>query len=432
MEGLFIKLLNNSLSASWLVLAVFLLRPLLRKAPKNISCLLWGLVGLRLILPVRLESRFSLVPSAVTVSPNIIYANNPVIDSGISPLNQLINPILSESFRAVPHASANPLQIWLYIAAVLWLCGIAALLLYSLVSYLRLKRTVAKAVVLEDGVWQCAGIGTPFVLGLLNPHIYLPVGLPEKDLPFVLAHERAHIKRKDPWLKFLGFLLLSLYWFNPLLWAAYALLCRDIELACDEAVLRSEGTEIKKAYSEALLHCGMDRKHAVAGPVAFGENGIRQRIKSILRYKKPALWIVIAAGAICAALALCFLTDPAGLRLNLEQNPISAAESVDLRLSTPYEREMNPAQLEELSSRLGLLGSSRKSAQYESMTSVYRITATLENGEVLLISGYSANEDFVDIQYGGTRYVSEDADFNAYVNGFCIGADTEEASRAGE
>lgn len=431
MEGIFIKLLNNSLAASWLVLAVLLLRPLLKKAPKNISCLLWGLVGLRLILPVRLKSAFSLIPSAMTVSPDIVYAKSPVIDSGISSLNRAINPVISETFRAVPHTSANPLQIWLFIAAVLWLCGAAALLLYSLISYLRLKKGVAAAVVLEDDVRQCAGISSPFVLGLFRPRIYLPTGLSEEDTPFVLAHERAHIKRRDHWLKFLGFLLLSFYWFNPLLWAAYALLCRDIELACDEAVLRSQGAGIKKAYSAALLHCSVSRRRVAACPVAFGEAGIKQRIKSVLRYKKPALWSVIAAGSVCAVLALCFLTDPAGLRLDLEENPISAAESVDLRLSEPYEREMSPAQLEELSSRLRLLSGSRKSAQYEGMTSVYTITVSLKDGEDLLINGYSANKDIIDIQYKGTRYVSEDADFNAYVNRFCIGADTEEARRKG-
>lgn len=430
MEELFIKLLNNSLAASWLVPAVLLLRLLLKSAPKKFRCLLWGLVGLRLILPVRLKSPFSLIPSAVTVNPDIVYAKNPVIDSGISALNRAINPVISEAFRAVPHNSANPLQVWFYLAAVLWLCGAAALLLYGLISYLRLRKIVAKAVVLEDGVWQYAGSASPFVLGLFSPRIYLPTGLSEADVPFVLAHERAHIARRDHWVKFLGFLLLSLYWFNPLLWAAYALLCRDIELACDEAVLRRQGPEIKRAYSAALLNCSVSRKSIAACPVAFGETGIRQRIKNILRYRKPAFWLVAAGGLACAGLALCFLTDPAGLRLDLEKDPISAAVSMDLRLSVPYEREMNPAQIGELSSRLRLL-SSRKSAQYEGMTRIYVISVTLESGEELFINGYSANEDIIDIQYKGTRYVPEDADFNSYVNLFCIGADTSEAIKEG-
>lgn len=430
MEGLFIKILNNSMSASWLMLAVLLLRLLLKRAPKKFHCLLWGLVSLRLVLPVRLQSTFSLIPSAVTVSPDIVYAKDPVIDSGISALNRAINPVFSEAFHAVPHNSVNPLQVWLYLAAVLWLCGTAALLLYGLISYLRLRNVVAKAVILEDGVWQYAGSASPFVLGLFSPRIYLPASLAEEDAPFVLAHERAHIARRDHWIKFLGFLLLSLYWFNPLLWAAYVLLCRDIELACDEAVLCRQGPEIKKSYSAALLHCSVSGKGIAACPVAFGETGIEQRIKNVLRYKKPALWLVAAGGLACAGLALCFLTDPVGLRLDWEKDPIASAVSMDLRLSVPYERELSPAQIEELSSRLSLL-SSRKSAQYEGMTRIYVISVTLKSGEELLISGYSANEDIVDIQYKGTRYVPEDTDFNSYVNRFCAGADTVRASEAG-
>lgn len=310
MEKFFLVLLNVSITAGYFVLALLLLRPLLKKAPGYIRCALWGLVGLRLMLPFSLKSALSLIPSRETISPDMLYAARPIIDSGIGSVDRSLNPVISESFAASPVASVNPLQVWAYAGSLLWLAGFCAMLLYAALSYVCLRRRVAEGVLLEKGVKLCAGIGAPFVLGLFRPCVYLPFGLPEGDMAMVLAHERAHIRRRDHWIKPLGYLLLSVYWFSPLLWLAYALLCRDIEYACDEAVLRDRGADIKKAYSTALLNCGMSRRRISACPLAFGEQSVKPRIKNVLSYKKPALWIMIAALSSCAVLAVCFLTDP--------------------------------------------------------------------------------------------------------------------------
>ena len=428
MESLFIKLLNNSISAGWLVLAVLLARQLLKKGPKNLRCALWALVGLRLVLPVRLQSVFSLVPSAVTVSENIMLDPTPAINSGISALDKSVNPVVAASFTPEPWASANPLQILIFAASVVWLAGLAALLLYSAVSWLRLRHRVAESVPLRDYIRLCHQVDSPFVLGMIKPRIYLPFGMDEGSMELVIAHEQAHIHRRDNLTKPLAFLLLAVYWFNPLMWIFYILLCRDMELACDERVLR-ERSGIRKAYASALLLCSVPHRTAAVCPVAFGELGVKQRIKSILNDKKPALWLTAAAVVLIVVLALCFLTDPAGLRFDTKTNPVVSAESVDLRLSEPFIREMNNDQLEELmSARLSRLGKTVKSNEYEGMTPLYFISVVFQDGSSATISGYSANdENMLDIQYKGSRYVVEDQDFAGYVNRFCIGGDMAEA-----
>ena len=430
MESLFIKLLNNSISAGWLVLAVLLARLLLKKGPKNLRCALWALVGLRLVLPVRLQSVFSLVPSAVTVSENIMLDPTPAINSGISALDKSVNPVVAASFTPEPWASANPLQILIFAASVVWLAGLAALLLYSAVSWLRLRHRVAESVPLRDNIRLCHQVDSPFVLGMIKPRIYLPFGMDEGSMELVIAHEQAHIRRRDNLTKPLAFLLLAVYWFNPLMWISYILLCRDMELACDERVLR-ERSGIRKAYASALLLCSVPHRTAAVCPVAFGELGVKQRIKSILNDKKPALWLTAAAVVLIAVLALCFLTDPAGLRFDTKTNPVVSAESVDLRLSEPFIREMNNDQLEELmSARLSRLGKTVKSNEYEGMTPLYFISVVFQDGSSAKISGYSANdENRLDIQYKGGRYVVEDQDFAGYVNRFCIGGDMDEAEK---
>lgn len=428
MESLFIKLLNNSISATWLVLAVLLARLLLKKAPKKYRCALWGLVGLRLALPVRLQSVFSLVPSAVTVSENIMLSPSPAVNSGISALDKAVNPAMAAAFTPEPWASANPLQILLFAASVIWLAGLAVMLLYSAVSWLLLRHRVAESVPLRSNIRLCQKVDSPFVLGMIRPRIYLPLGMDEESRELVIAHEQAHIHRRDNLTKPLAFLLLAVYWFNPLMWLAYILLCRDMELACDERVLR-EKSGIRKAYASALLQCSVPRHPAAVCPVAFGEVGVKQRIKSILDDKKPALWLTAAAVVLIVALALGFLTDPAGLRFDTKENPVVSAESVDLRLSEPFIRQMNTDQLEELmSARLSRLGKTVKSNEYEGMTPIYFISVVFQDGSSAKISGYSANdENMLDIQYKGSRYVVEDQDFAGYVNRFCIGGDMAEA-----
>lgn len=310
MEAVFIKVLNMSISAGWLILAVMLLRLLLKKAPKWISVVLWGLVGLRLVFPFSLQSVLSLIPSAEVISPSIGYAQHPEINSGVSVIDNAVNPTLGTSLAATPMNSVNPMQIVLYLGGLVWVGGIVILLLYGLISYLRLRRKVTEAIPYEKNTWLCDQVKTPFILGVFRPRIYLPSGLNEKETAYVLAHERAHLKRKDHLWKPLGFLLLTVYWFNPLVWVAYILLCRDIEAACDEKVISDMAMAEKKAYANALVSCSMQRRLILACPLAFGEVGVKERVKGVLNYRKPAFWIIVAALIACAVIAVCFLTNP--------------------------------------------------------------------------------------------------------------------------
>ncbi len=310
MDALFLKLLNMSITAGWIVLAVVLLRLLLKKAPKWISCLLWALVGVRLVLPFSFESRVSVVPSVETVPQEIIYAQKPTINSGITYFNNTVNPFISESLAPTPGASVNPIQIVIFIASIAWCIGIAGMLIYALISYLRIKEKVRISAPLRENIYLCDTISAPFILGIIKPNIYLPSTLGEKEAEYVIAHETAHLKRCDHLWKPLGFALLTIYWFNPLMWLAYVLLCRDIELACDEQVIKGMDAEDKKLYSSALLDCSTPRKMISACPLAFGETSVRSRIKNVLSYKKPAFWIIIVAVIACAAASVCLLTDP--------------------------------------------------------------------------------------------------------------------------
>lgn len=310
MDTLFLSLLNRSIAAGWLVLVIVALRLLLRRAPRGFHCTLWGMVAVRLVCPFSLKSALSLLPSAETVPPEILYDPTPTIQTGIESFNAAVNPILSQSMAPNPGDGVNPLQVAVLIAANIWILGAAAMLLYALVSYLRIRRTVATAVRMEDGVYQSEHIASPFLLGLFRPRIYLPCDLTPVQQSCVLAHERAHLRRRDHWWKPLGFFLLTLYWFHPLLWAAYLLLGRDMELACDESVIRHLDLSEKKAYSQALLTCSTPRRTVSACPLAFGEADVKTRIRAVLHYKKPAFWLVAAAVAAVVIAAVCFLTDP--------------------------------------------------------------------------------------------------------------------------
>ncbi len=306
MIDLVLKLLNMSISASWLVLAVILLRVLFRKAPKWISCLLWSIVALRLIIPFSFESVFSLIPSAEVIPQNIATTQTPAIYSGINAVNSTVNPLFTQYITPQTHI----LERILFYASAVWLAGAAALLLYSAVSCWRLHRQVRASMQMGHNLYACDDVESPFIFGVLFPKIYVPSGIDPEQLRYVLAHENAHIKRLDHWWKPLGFLLLTVYWFNPLLWLAYILLCRDIERACDERVITKMDNAGKKGYSEALVACSVHRRMVMACPVAFGEVAVKTRIKGILCYRKPSFWIVLAAAVACTATAVCFLTDP--------------------------------------------------------------------------------------------------------------------------
>lgn len=311
MTELFLSFVNRSITAGWMILPVLCLRWCLRNfRSKDLICILWGLVGLRLALPFSLPSPFSLVPSAQTIPTDIMYTASPAIDTGLSTLNQAVNPMLSASFSPDPAASANPLQIWLALAALIWVIGIALFALYALISLLRLRRRLAEAVPVGDNVWVCDHIASPFLLGLTHPRIYLPSSLDSQTAASVIAHEHAHLVRRDPIWKAIGFVLLALYWFHPLVWVAYILFCRDTELACDARATRDFSPAERKTYAEALLACSLPHAGRSFCPLAFGEIGVKSRIRALLQGKKPSHLLVVVTISIIAILAVCFLTDP--------------------------------------------------------------------------------------------------------------------------
>ena len=310
MADIFLKIVNMSISASWIVLAVLLLRLLLKRAPKWITVLLWGIVAIRLICPFSIESVMSLIPSTETISPEIMMDKTPTINSGVPIINNIVNPVIGESFAPDPIASANPLQILIPVLAIAWIVGIVIMLAYTAISYFRVKSKIGTAVLFRDNIYQSENVNSPFVLGIIKPKIYLPFNMNEQDMEHVIAHENAHIHRKDHWWKPFGFLVLTLHWFNPLMWLGYVLLCRDIELACDEKVVKEFNNVQKADYSQALLTCSVNRRVIAACPLAFGEVGVKNRVKSVLNYKKPAFWVVVAAIIASIAVAVCFLTNP--------------------------------------------------------------------------------------------------------------------------
>ena len=310
MNELFLKIINMSISASWLVLAVLILRFVLKKAPKWINVLLWGIVAIRLICPFSFESTLSLIPSAETIPLNIGMDTTPTINSGISAINNAVNPIISQSNTPMAGASVNLLQITIGIYEYIWIFGMIALALYTAISYWRLRRKVDTAVRYKDNIFQSENVSFPFVLGIIKPRIYLPFKMNGQYLEYVVAHEQAHICRKDHWWKPLGFLLLMIHWFNPLMWLAYVLLCRDIELACDEKVIKELGNEQRGDYTQALVACSINRRMIAACPLAFGEVSVKERVKSVMNYKKPAFWVIIISVIVCVGVAVCFLTNP--------------------------------------------------------------------------------------------------------------------------
>lgn len=393
MSGIFLKLLNLSISASWLVLTVLALRMVLRRAPKWVNVLLWGMVALRLMLPFSIESALSLIPSAETVSPEVVrFDPAPTITSGVTIIDNAVNPSLSESFAAAPLASVNPLYVWTYLAGWVWLIGLAAMLAYALVSYLRLRRRVSASIPLRENIYVCDEVPSPFILGIVHPRIYLPSALDEAQRGSVLSHERAHLARRDHWWKPLGFALLAVYWFNPLMWLAYTLLCRDIELACDERVLRGMDAGQVKAYSSALLACSVPRRMLAACPLAFGEVGVGARVKNALRYKKPAFWVVAASVIVCIVVAVCFLTNPrtdtdaAGL-VGFHREQVTYADVTDENGAQPSNVQLTAEETDAVYALLDTLQYKRlgtASGMQDCYARLYFISTAGERCEVML------------------------------------------------
>ena len=360
MGGVFSKVLNMSIAASWLILAVIVLRLLLRKAPKWIRCILWGIVAVRLICPVSFESTLSLVPNAEDINSAMVRFSgesmaagggptivSPIeidggasmdarsdgivggasmdarsdgivggasmdirsddIDSGV-PVSVRPDGTAAGGHSLAAESRANLPYLWMETGGILWIIGLGCLLGYALIGYLRLRGSVSEAILLRDNIWIGDRVASPFILGMFRPRIYLSSSAEESRMGYMLAHEQAHIRRGDHWWKLLGYLLLAVHWFNPLSWIAYILLSRDMELACDEKVIRGLDEAEKKSYLFALLDCSTQRRMVLACPPAFGEVGVKQRVNAVLDYKKPGFWVVLVSVFVCLIVAVCFLT----------------------------------------------------------------------------------------------------------------------------
>ena len=333
MADVFLRIVNMSISASWIVLVVVIIKRLLKDSPKWIHCALWGIVGVRLVIPFSIESIFSLLPSAKTISKqaSIELAH---FQSGIGFVDIPINNYLKERYMTgittiKPMTSFTSISS---IVSIIWLVGILALIIYSILSYVRLKNKIRTAVVLKDNIYQCETVETPFVLGIMKPRIYLPFAINEQDMEHVISHEMAHVTRKDHWWKALGFYVLTVHWFNPVIWLGYELFCRDIELACDEKVVKDLNQEQRVDYSQALLTCSLKRHTMAACPIAFGEMNVKNRIKSVLSYKKPTVLLMRIGVIICAVIAICFLTNPIGSKYKTIPNTFDIYEGEEYEL----------------------------------------------------------------------------------------------------
>lgn len=363
MDDVFLKLVNLSISASWLILAVLVLRFVLKKAPKWVMPLLWGVVALRLVCLFSIESALSLIPSAETIPSEIVTETREPVLYEQATLDIVTNPTLPSAAEVPVGVSRQQAQVDFNIYSVLWLAGMAALLVHALVSAGKLKRKLATAILLRDNIYESEFVDSPFVFGVVKPNIYLPMHMDEGTAAYVIAHERAHLARRDHWWKVLGYLVLALHWFNPLVWVAYILFCRDIELACDEKVVKGLDGAARADYSQALLSCAAPKRAVAACPLAFGEGNIKMRVKSALHYKKPAFWVAAAAVLAVVIVAVCFLTNPKSERGSLVwAQKLNAADVASIELYVPAEgkaRQYKKLGTEEMAQAVELINSSR-------------------------------------------------------------------------
>ena len=359
MNHIFSTLLTMSIGAAWLILIVILLRLLLKQAPKWVNCVLWGFVALRLVCPFVPESRFSLMPGVFRMqnsygsAADLTLAQTPVSGGNLS--QTVVDGAGAAGLTGIQTGAGAVttgfreewIQQFLSVGSILWLSGVIVMLGYAIYSYLRVRRQVSEAIWLREILWICDQVKSPFILGLFRPRIYLSSGMEEAQLPYVIAHEQAHLKRGDQWWKPLGFVLLMIHWYNPFVWVAYILFCRDLELACDESAVRDLDLEGRKNYSYALLSCSMQRRLVTVCPLAFGEVGVKKRVKEVLNYKKPSFWILLAAVAACVIVAVCFLTDPkegTTVVLTNEAGNSETGEEADSAATGGQEKELMAAE----------------------------------------------------------------------------------------
>ena len=420
MDKLFITIVNNGLVASWIILAVIVLRKLLNRIPKWVNCLLWGLVAIRLAIPFSIESIFSLIPSAKPVPADIEYAKIPKIDSGMHAVNTVINPVLENHFAVKEIASVNPIQVIIFITSYIWLIGVIGLLIYAFVSFIMLKRQVKNAQAIDKGIFRSGTIDSPFILGFVKPSIYIPDYLDDEAYICVTEHEKAHIKRGDFIWKPFGFLILSVYWFNPLCWFAYIMLCKDIEYACDEKVTKDKDKNWKATYCQVLLDCSSKRKMIAACPVAFGEVSVKDRIKFVIRYKKPTLGMIVLAFVACIVVGICFLTNPKTTEIS---DDIIDAGS-DIALEEIAEKESDTTHLTEQAENEEILGGGSYSSRNPDKTE----QTTEQAADFAPTDIYSVNQIDVILTNGDTHTVVDKSVLEK-VEGMLSGA--EEIKEAG-
>ena len=420
MDKLFITIVNNGLVASWIILAVIVLRKLLNRIPKWVNCLLWGLVAIRLAIPFSIESIFSLIPSAKPVPADIEYAKIPKIDSGMHAVNTVINPVLENHFAVKEIASVNPIQVIIFITSYIWMIGVIGLLIYAFVSFIMLTRPVKNAQAIDKGIFRSGTIDSPFILGFVKPSIYIPDYLDDEAYICVTEHEKAHIKRGDFIWKPFGFLILSVYWFNPLCWFAYIMLCKDIEYACDEKVTKDKDKNWKAKYCQVLLDCSSKRKMIAACPVAFGEVSVKDRIKFVIRYKKPTFGMIVLAFVACIVVGICFLTNPKTTEIS---DDIIDAGS-DIALEEIAEKESDTTHLTEQAENEEILGG----GSYSSRNSDKTEQTTEQAADFAPTDIYSVNQIDVILTNGDTHTVVDKSVLEK-VEGMLSGA--EEIKEAG-
>ena len=321
MEALFLRYLNLSLRACWLILFILLIRAVFSRAPGKYRFFLWAALGLRLLCPLTFESAVSLLPKGDAVPMDISMSRIPQIDTGVRIINQTVNPVLISRFAPSPGDSVNPLQVWNYIASIVWIAGMACLILYLVISSVLIHNRMKEAVLLYDNIYESERTDSAFVFGILKPKIYLPLHLSDSEKRYIIAHEKGHIAHGDHILKPLAFLVLSVHWYNPLVWLAYRLFTRDIEYACDETVLSGLSENEHADYAAVLLKSAA-RGHLMISPAAFGESDVKGRIRTVLDYRKPSFraGIVLLVCAVIAAVS--FLSDPVKKEERTEPDPI--------------------------------------------------------------------------------------------------------------
>ena len=326
MVSAFANIVGISIGANWLILAVLLLRFLLKKAPRRVICILWAMVAVRLLLPVSLESPVDFIPETTSaiqeaVDTSLIHPETATFQTGIAIPQEGTSGASANSGQSIP------------LIPLVWLFGVLLMLSYLALRYVKLRSLVREAAWEKENIWICDAVTTPFILGIVRPKIYLPSGLSGTSREYVIAHEKCHLRCKDHWWKLISYLILSVFWFDPLMWVAYSMICKDIEFACDESVIHRYSLPEKKAYSQALLACSANRKLVLACPIAFGETAVVGRIRNVLSHKKPGFWIMLVSALVLIFCTIGFFTIPVGAQTN--DSGLASSEQIEVISTLP-------------------------------------------------------------------------------------------------